>query len=746
MAIAIGGHHGRFPEISAIADARGSSLGGPAWKAARQNLVSLLAATLEVDLGPRVELGWSDAVMPLVVHLAGLITLADWIGSSEEDFPYASAGDSWQSYAQRSRERAKRAIGRIPFTRIQPPTAAEFEQVFPHCKPPRPLQLTMAAQLQAVEFPAMLLVEAPTGEGKTEAALYAVEAALRDGATGFYLAMPTQATSNQMHDRAEEYRRNRLPEAATPAILLHSAALLRLRSSTNDERQDDVGTAAWFYGRKRGLLTPLGVGTIDQSLLATMRTKHWFLRLCGLTSKVIVFDEVHAYDTYTSALLQRLLRWLGTVGSTVVLLSATLPAAKRKELVEAYRGEPVDIGAVPYPRLTVASRRSVAEIPFEAAADRRVRISLEWLRDAELAGLVRSRLSEDGGCIAVIRNRVQAAQETYRSLAASLADTETEVVLFHSRFPFQWRLEIEGVLKRRLGRSGTDRPKNMVVVATQVIEQSLDLDFDWLVTDIAPTDLILQRVGRLHRHRRTRPAGFSAPQLTLLESQLDEAGLPSFGRDEYVYDRSILLRSWAILTQSDTLLLPDEVERLVEQTYAARFTIEISDAFQSSLETAEEAFREDSRQHEAVAARSAIPTPSLEPFSWADLDLQDDEDPRLHQDVRAATRLGPPSVSVCCTKGGYLVTDTGVKAIPDGIVDNAFANKVLSASLPLAHERLVRYLANQAPPPQWRAHPLLRFQRLLDFDEGGTAIVNGLRLRISRDEGLTIDNEVEELP
>ena len=204
--------------------------------------------------------------------------------------------------------------------------------------------------------------------------------------------------------------------------------------------------------------------------------------------------------------------------------------------------------------------------------------------------------------------------------------------------------------------------------------------------------------------------------------------------------------SSTILTQSDTLLLPDEVERLVEQTYAARFTIEISDAFQSSLETAEEAFREDSRQHEAVAARSAIPTPSLEPFSWADLDLQDDEDPRLHQDVRAATRLGPPSVSVCCTKGGYLVTDTGVKAIPDGIVDNAFANKVLSASLPLAHERLVRSLANQAPPPQWRAHPLLRFQRLLDFDEGGTAIVNGLRLRISRDEGLTIDNEVEELP
>jgi CRISPR-associated endonuclease/helicase Cas3 len=747
IALALGGHHGRFPAVSAVADLVGPVLGGQAWKEARRELLVQIADILDVDLRVNIAMAWNEETMPLVVHLAGLVTLADWVGSSEEDFPYEAAGGSLADYATRSRERAARAIGRIPFRRMQPPAQAAFEEVFPKCNPPRPLQSTVAEYADSTTFPALLLIEAPTGEGKTEAALYAAEAALRAGATGFYLAMPTQATSNQMHDRAEAYRRTRLADGTSPAVLLHSAALLRLRASANDEDQDKVGTAAWFYGRKRGLLTSLGVGTIDQSLLATMRTKHGFLRLCGLSTKVIVFDEVHAYDTYMNVLLQRLLEWLGTVGATVVLLSATLPPARRKELVEAYLGRPIELGSTPYPRLTAASQGSVKEVPFAAAAERRMRVDLEWIFEEALAGLIRERVLPAGGCVAVIRNRVQAAQDTFRTLSASLADTDAEVVLFHSRFPFQWRMEVEEGLKGRLGRSGESRPRCMVVVATQVIEQSLDLDFDWLVTDSAPTDLILQRVGRLHRHQRIRPPQFTLPRLTLFEPTECETGVPSFGQDEYIYARSVLLRSWAILRAHSFLLLPDEVEGLVEQTYAPEFATCGSDDFHGNLRKAEEDFRDQCRKHQAAAERVAVPSPSrLDPFSWADIDLQDDEDPRMHEAVRAATRLGSSSVSVCCISAGQLVTDPQTSAIHEDGVDVALAQKILAASLPLAHRGLVRYLATQETPSSWRSHPLLRYHKVIDFSDGSEAFVDRLRLRISRSEGLVIERESEALP
>ncbi len=747
IALALGGHHGRFPTPLAIASSVGPGLGGPAWTAARHELIRQIADVLGVDLGTDVAMPWTAKTMPLVVHLAGLVTLADWVGSSEEDFPYEAAGGSLEDYAKRSRERARHAINRIPFRRLQPPAKMAFADVFPNCNPPRPLQATVAAYADSAKFPALLLIEAPTGEGKTEAALYAAEAALRAGATGFYLAMPTQATSNQMHDRAEAYRRSRLPNHPSPAVLLHSAALLRLRASANDEHQDKVGTAAWFYGRKRGLLTSLGVGTIDQSLLATMRTKHGFLRLCGLSAKVVVFDEVHAYDTYMKVLLQRLLEWLGTIGATVVLLSATLPPARRKELVEAYLGRPVQLGSAPYPRLTAASQGEVREVPFAAASERRAQVDVEWIPEDELGSLIRRRLLPDGGCIAVIRNRVHAAQETFRELSASLADTEAEVVLFHARFPFQWRTEIEERLKSQLGRSGDGRPRCMVVVATQVIEQSLDLDFDWLITDLAPTDLVLQRIGRLHRHKRTRPTGFLTPQLSLIQPTKSQGGVPSFGPDEYVYARAVLLRSWAILQAQSCLLLPDEVERLVEQTYSDEFPLPVNDEFQASLRKAEAVFHEECREHRAQAERVAVPPPSrIEPFSWADIDLQDDEDPRMHEAVRAATRLGSPSVSVCCVREGQLVTEPQAPAIHGGDVDDDLAQKILSASLPLAHRGLVRYLANQDTPPSWRSHPLLSYHRLLEFNGECVAFVDGLQLRISRSEGLVIEKESEATP
>ena len=385
------------------------------------------------------------------------------------------------------------------------------------------------------------------GEGKTEAAMYLADRfAARLGQRGCYFALPTQATSNQMFTRVREFLKGRYPDNIVNLQLLHGHAALNAEFQTllqsadaepecvcedNDlhDHRPGVIAAEWFTYRKRGLLAPFGVGTIDQALLAVLQTRHVFVRLFGLAHKTVIIDEVHAYDAYMTTLLERLLEWLAALGSSVVLLSATLPKARRDALASAYvKGLGGNIALPPddrYPRLTWVGQADSGSRHVETSERSSRKLSLQWIdgavpKDGDAFPLgERLRVAlEAGGCAAVICNTVTQAQKVYLALKEYFvgnADDGAPILdLLHARFLFKDRDERERRCLVRFGKPGAlvdfgdkdlrevRRPNRAVLVATQVIEQSLDLDFDLMVSDHAPVDLILQRAGRLHRHPR----------------------------------------------------------------------------------------------------------------------------------------------------------------------------------------------------------------------------------------------------
>ncbi|MDW8007184.1 MAG: CRISPR-associated helicase Cas3', partial [Thermomicrobium sp.] len=511
------------------------------------------------------------------------------------------------SYLYRAREAAAAAIDELRWPLPPRLSSAGFRDLFPTLDPPRPLQVAVegcAAGIPADE-PALVVIEAPTGEGKTEAAwLLADRWGIVGSARGVYVAMPTRATSDALFSRVRtilEARYAREDVSAVILQLLHGHAALSAeftllremsrrsapRELWDDAANEEATRAAtviagdWFTYRKRGLLAPFGVGTVDQALLAALRVPHNFVRLFGLAGRVVVFDEVHAYDAYMLALFERLVEWLAALRASVVILSATLPQQRLEALVTAFRrglGQPGNESSPPrarYPRITIVTRAARSSIPVEASALAQRTLTLEAIPlapDREGFAVLGERLSEavaEGGCAAVICNTVRQAQECYRvfrDFITGTADDSAPVLdLLHARAPFVWRQEREFRALRRFGKPGgvviradgaresVRRPSCAVLVATQIVEQSLDLDFDLLVTLPAPIDLLLQRAGRLHRHQRDRrPGPLAHPRLWCFGPPLDDEKLPIFDRGTLsVYDEHILLRTWITLQVRD---------------------------------------------------------------------------------------------------------------------------------------------------------------------------------------------------
>jgi len=612
-----------------------------------------------------------------------------------------------------------------------------------------------------------MIVEAPMGEGKTEAALYAADLAMCRGfARGLYVAMPTQATGNAMYKRVlSDYLRKRGHRGKLNLQLVHSDALLARMAAEVKEgeipeyvpesisEQADVDVQGWFTAKKRPLLAPFGVGTIDQSLLSVLQTKHWFVRLFGLAGKVVVFDEVHAYDAYMSTILERLLRWLAELGCTVILLSATLPEAKRAALAQAYSGEQGG-ERVAYPRTTLAKplyysakedgRAAACEgIPVK---DRRI-VCLQ-LAAANVTSItdVLVRDLGDGGCAAVICNTVNRSIEVFEHLRANLDDTKC--LLFHARTLQEWRRGREQQVLRKFGKGhrqddGTyknqDRPKRVVLVATQVIEQSLDLDFDLLVSEIAPVDLLLQRAGRLHRHNRTRPPSLTTPRLVLLcDAEVNGPPPESFGKSiEYVYDRHVLLRTWLALRGRNNVEVPTDIELLIEAVYGSDEDSP-DQQWREALCEAKENMERSHAESEKAAGRLLVSKPK-DPFDLIeDFNdrLVDDEDPEVHKAVRAATREGDPSMSVI-----FVEAD----AITDAEPDLVGARDLLDRSVKLSHKGVFHALLSEGEsPPAWTGNAHLRGSRLVRLDSRGSAVIGDYLLFVDEDLGVVIRKAGEE--
>ena len=673
---------------------------------------------------------------------------------------------------------------------------------------------------RTMELPGMLIVEESTGSGKTEAALMAAEVlAARTGRSGVLFALPTQATTDAMFTREIDWLtriEDAYAEGGSPTTF--AAQLLHGRSRLNEEaralrhrgyqirdrllgslggddadeegavrcsprptdigrdedavrqagsRRADLAILAWFNGRKKAMLSDFVVTTVDHVLFGAMRSPHLAMRHLGLSRKVVIVDEVHSYSTYMNVYLDRVLTWLAAYGVPVVLLSATLSEARCTALVDAYRrglrlaaGERVpkrpapETVRTPFPCLVAAGRERTEVVPTSASG-RRSTVRVRRLTRDALVPLLTESLA-DGGCALVVRNTVRRAQETYELLRETFGE---DVSLNHARFTIRDRLAKDADLLRRFGppRARPDRPHRAIVVATQVAEQSLDVDFDLLVSDLAPIDLVLQRMGRLHRHERRRPVRLTTPTCyvdwlpaTASDDPVVEAGAKAiYGEQDMLMSAAALDR---VLGGPGVVTVPDDVHDLIEAVYGA--DAPVPPRWQETVSQAREAYEAERSDKFKSAQGFLLDEPkksgrSTSLVGWLHTTASDNE-----EKGRAQVRDGEDSLEVIlldlhrvggqeeprtlpCQPGGtvhIIPTDR----VPDPKVVRAMALSAVRLPASLSNARVIDQVIDELERwvvPAWQDEPQLRGQLFLLLEDG-RAHLGGKTLEYSPTTGL----------
>lgn len=592
LLMAVVGHHGR--PVLRQSELSSDEIGRPAIAAAK----AWIGRVCDLVHGPTFAGDLDEKRSArLSLPLAGFINLADWIGSNQAVFGYREAGDRAEYWETVARPAALRAVERAG---IRPSLLAKttgFAALTGLKLPPSPLQ----AWTETVELPGagpvLALVEDTTGAGKTEAAVILAHRLMLAGrGDGIYVALPTQATADAMYRRLAMIHRRLFAEEARPSLALaHGAAGLDevfRRSIVDvgaDERRfgagDDGETAssscaAWIADdRRKAFFADVGAGTIDQAFLAVLPAKFAPLRLLGLSRRVLIIDEAHCYGAYESEELTGLIAFHAAQGGATIVLSATLSVRIKDRLVAAFRRGCGEAGPVRrhdwpavYPAATLVAMGSEPRVDaVETRADRRARVAVARLPDTEAAVAAIVEAAGRGGAVAWIRNAVDDVLEG----AALLARQGLEPIVFHARFAMVDRQAIEAEVTRVFGKtSSPEMRRGRVIVASQVVEQSLDLDFDLMVSDLAPIDLLIQRAGRVWRHAgRPRPLG--EPRLLVVSP----APAPDAGREwfssvfpkaAWVYrNHALLWRSAEVLFAAGAIVSPGEIRGLVEAVYGA---------------------------------------------------------------------------------------------------------------------------------------------------------------------------------
>jgi CRISPR-associated endonuclease/helicase Cas3 len=596
--------------------------------------------------------------------------LSDWIASNRELFATSYDGQASRDYAVVSSRIAKQAVARLGFMDEGKWVPGEsFRDVWPKISAPNGLQQRIEEMCLEGVAPGLVIIESPMGEGKTEAAMYlATHWMASQDVAGFYMAMPTAATSNQMYDRLTKFLSQHDLVAAQSAKLVHGTSWMIDRFTPEQTPElhggpsADAGAALdWFRPRKRTLLARNGIGTIDQAHMSVLHVRFGFLRLLGLAAKVLIVDEVHAYDAFMSEFLDHLLRWCSVLQVPVILLSATLSYERRQALIEAYAPQTcATVCADEYPLITLVEKSGTVKVQSEFATTvrRPVRIARHrgHLENPERIASVVAKQVLNGGCLGVIANTVVSAQRIYTALCNKLKDKGIEMMLFHARFPVARRMELEDeVLKRLDKRSLLDpsheefqpRPDRFVLVATQVVEQSLDLDFDELFSELAPVDLILQRIGRLWRHlERTDRKGRTEPVLHLF---LPESPGGSVGLSGSVYHPYILNMTSKVLDPLSVITLPWDLRGLVQKVYDEK-PVEGSEFWSEWC-----ALHEELNEARRLAKTYLIPDPEPSLFRLATF-LQpvrdeNDEEGNAASYLAVRTRQGDRSRSILILEG-----------------------------------------------------------------------------------------------
>ncbi|MGJ5894298.1 CRISPR-associated helicase Cas3' [Streptomyces niveiscabiei] len=794
----VAGHHGTYPSVGGLTPRHKEVQGkGAGWADAQRALVDVFTRAVGFeDLSAVCPVGRLSKAEQLA--LSGLVVMADWIASDSEHF--AGLSDAAEISPAGACRRAESAWGRLglrggwgelplPRSVLAPLTDRLGVR-------PRASQVELVERAWSLPVPGLLVVEAPMGEGKTKGALAAAEVlAARFGSDGVFVAMPTQATSDPMYGQVLEWVRSFDPELAAQVALLHGKRRFNTRwreiwegaqaetdpwdvygaIDEDDEfgmpfgggtGADRSGPPVWLLGPKRGLLAAFAVGTVDHLLYAATRTRHVMLRFAGLVGKVVIVDEVHAADVYMRQFLLEALRWLGQARVPVVLLSATLPPAQRQAFVDAYLagalGAEDGSQEVPppagYPCVTAAfavggrpvveSSRSAVE-SWRASAPVRAAWLPDTTKDGAAVAAAAVREVADGGVVLVVVNEVDRAQNIYEALRHG--DFAGELHLLHGRLCAVHRAErTEACLDRMGPDAGTARPQKMIVVATQLAEQSFDVDADVLITDLAPMDLLLQRIGRLHRHAGTvRPARHRTARVLVTGVEGGSGDRPCFlPASVTIYGQWLLLRAAALVAEvagplpesvqgraDHGWLIPQDVPALVARAYGEEnlcpATWGESAAYEGWL--AEEGKRE-ARAGELVLTRPR----EWESTTLAGLHYGGD---RTHADeeLEAVVRDGEPSVEAVIVHrvpGGYTAYDGTRLGAHGEAPSEAVVERLLGGTvrLPLAVAQEARQ--NLGALPGWAGEPWLRYAKALVLEEDGWARLGGRKVTYDAELGL----------
>ncbi|WP_198668353.1 CRISPR-associated helicase Cas3' [Streptomyces triticisoli] len=819
--VAVGGHHGVPPEHGQIQalDRHPYLLRthGPSrtlWKRVQEELLDACAD----EFGVREHLAAWRAVklpQPAQVLLSALVIVSDWIASNPDLFPYfpedvPRTGPERIAAAWRGLDLPGPWRAEEPAEDVQELFASRFD--LPPGAKVRPVQEAAVELARGMDEPGLMVIEAPMGEGKTEAALAAVEVlAARSGAGGVFFALPTMATGNAMFPRLLDWL-DRLP---APKGTRYSVLLAHSKAALNDDFADLMGRSrriaavdldgpeerewrpsnrdrfaaaqlvahAWLRGRKKAMLSSFVAGTVDQLLFAGLKSRHLAMRHLAIAGKVAVIDEAHAYDTYMSVYLDRVLSWLGAYRVPVVVLSATLPAGRRRELAEAYAGKATGEAAASfdavaqagdYPLLTAVTPGETPIMRRPAASARGTDVELERFDDDVdvLADRLETELA-GGGCVLVVRNTVRRVLETAAVLRQRFGDANVTVA--HSCFIDVDRAAKDAGLLKRFGPPGKadDRPQSAhIVVASQVAEQSLDVDFDLLVTDLAPVDLLLQRMGRLHRHLRGGEEQTDRPerlrQARCLVTGVDwSAPVPAPVRGSVaVYGAYALLRSAAALLphldggRERPVRLPADISPLVQRAYADG--LDGPAGWAEALETARtchEEHRADQAERAATFRLDAAARPGRPLFGWVAAGVGDADDTR---EGRAQVRDSRESLEVVVVQrraDGTLATLPWLEpdrrgrplaglALPTDQVPTALAARTAaSCGLRLPIQFGYADVMDQAIDELEKLHiqawqvkdsHWLAGQLILPLDEDCQTHLAGFRLRYSHSDGLEV--------
>ncbi|MDO5112104.1 MAG: CRISPR-associated helicase Cas3' [Clostridia bacterium] len=769
VAAITGAHHGKPPSMEDLVNNRMESCeenfflnrcGEAAWRSAWKELIAFALALSGFDAFE--EMPQPD--MPSQALLSGLLVMIDWLASNERYFPYIDVNAPIQLDV--SEARAKTAFAALDFLKTGWRASSDclhadlFEKRFGFS--PRKMQDEAVSVAQAIGSPGLLILEAPMGAGKTEVALAIAEIfAYKTGRAGVYFALPTQATSDGIFPRMLQWI-NALEDGTHSIELIHSKAqfndqfqaLRHIEGSSNIWENDGDAAAvfSWFEGAKKSILADFAVGTIDQLLMAALRQKHLMLRHLGLAGKVVIIDECHAYDAYMDKYLEMALRWLGAYHVPVIMLSATLPAQKRKKMAEAYLNKTASKAlewdapdTEAYPLLTYTANQRLHSVELEMEVSPQT-VEITELADDDIADILETLLA-DGGCAGIIVNSVKRAQTFAQMLQARFG--EETVQLLHAQFITPDRIKKETQLRSELGKPGfgTQRPSRRIVVGTQVIEQSLDLDFDLLITDLCPMDLLLQRIGRLHRHDRARPPKLLQPRCFVLgmnqENSFESAS-------SFIYGNYILMRTKAFLPEK--IVLPNDICHLVQLVYN-----DYNDN-EKSLEAIQNSYNEAKSEWEnriAIKERKATSFRICKPWEDADetiIGWLDTVVPVTDAAGEAAVRDSQDSLEVIALKrstdGKLIGFNTGI-ALDAKTPDNRTAREIAKDCLRLPAGICYRLAAvieelerrNSEELPLWRKSPWLCDSLILIFDSFGEASLCGYKLKYDAFYGLTYTKE-----